>query len=164
LLVDRALRALISLGTGAVSGLLRWASDHLPDAGSGGQRQPAQPPTTVADVVHGEAPSGVQQQTVAFGLDGQTYEIDLDAEHAGELRSTLQRYIDAARRSGEQPAAAATGHARPQRSAAATQRNNTAAIRAWARAHGHPVSDRGRIPAAVRQAYDAAQHRSPRTE
>ena len=165
MLVDRALRALISLGAGAVSGLLRWGSHHLPDALSGGQAQPAQPPATDAAVVRGQTPSEVQQQTVAFGLDGQTYEIDLDAEHAGELRSTLQRYIAAARRIGEQPAApATTGRARPRRSAATTQRNDTAAIRAWARDQGHPVSDRGRIPAAVRQAYEAAQHGSRRTE
>ena len=161
MLVDRALRALVSLGAGVVSGLLQWASHHLPDALSGGQGQPAQPPTTDADVARGQTPSEVQQQTIAFGLDGQTYEIDLDAEHAGELRSTLQRYIDAARRIGEQPAApATTGRARPRRSAATTQRNDTAAIRAWARAHGHPVSDRGRIPAAVLHAYEAAQRGS----
>jgi hypothetical protein len=114
MLVDRALRALISLGTGAVSGLLRWASNHLPDALSGGQEQPAQPPTTDADIARGQTPSQVQQQTIAFGLDGQTYEIDLDAEHAGELRSTLQRYTAAARRIGAQPAApATTGRTRP---------------------------------------------------
>jgi hypothetical protein len=163
MLVDRALRALICLGAGAVSGLLRWGSHHLPDALSGGQGQPAQPPTTDADVARGQTPSEVRQQTVAFRLDGQTYEIDLDAEHASELRSTVQRYIDAARRIGERPAATATtGRARPRRSAATTQRNDTAAIRAWARDQGHPVSDRGRIPAAVLQAYQATRHGSPR--
>jgi hypothetical protein len=163
MLVDRALRAFISLGSGAVSGLLRWGSRHLPDALSGGQGQPAQPLATNADVARGRTPSEVQQQTVAFGLDGQSYEIDLDAEHAGELRSTFQRYINAARRIGEQPAApATTGRARPRRSAATTQRNDTGAIRAWARDQGHPVSDRGRIPAAVLHAYQAAQHGSRR--
>ncbi len=29
-------------------------------------------------------------------------------------------------------------------------------IRAWANDHGHPVSGRGRIPAAVRDAFDQA--------
>jgi hypothetical protein len=163
MLVDRALRALISLGAGAVSGLLRWGSHHLPATPSGGRAQPAHPPTTDADVARGQAPSEAQQQTVAFGLDGQSYEIDLDAEHAGELRSTLRRYIDAARRIGEQPAApATTRRVRPRRSVATTHRSDAAAIRAWARAQGHPVSDRGRIPAAVLQVYQAAQHGSPR--
>jgi hypothetical protein len=162
MLVDRALRALISLGAGAVSGVLRWGSHHLADVFSSGQGQPAPPPTTDTDVARGQTPLDVQQQTVAFGLDGQAYEIDLDAEHASELRSALQRYIDASRRIGGQPAAPpTTGRGRPRRSAATTQRNDTAAIRAWARDHGHPVSDRGRISAAVLQAYQATRHGSP---
>jgi len=82
---------------GEVSSLLRWSPRHLSDAVSDGQGQPAQPRTPAADVVIGETPSEVEQQTVAFGLAGQTFEIDLDAEHAGELRSTLQRYVDAGR-------------------------------------------------------------------
>ena len=36
--------------------------------------------------------------TVRFGLDGSEYEIDLNTEHAKELRSALTRYVDAARR------------------------------------------------------------------
>jgi hypothetical protein len=35
-------------------------------------------------------------------------------------------------------------------------RNDTATIRAWARRNDHPVSARGRIPDAVRDAYNAA--------
>src|SRR4051795_3034044 len=66
MLVERALRALISVGTDAVSGLLRWSSQRLSDGLSG---QPAQPRTTVADVVIAEAPPEGQQQTIAFGLD-----------------------------------------------------------------------------------------------
>ena len=165
MLVDRALRALISLGADAVSGLLRWGSHHLTDAVSGGQKQPAQPPATDAGVARSQPTSEIQQQTVAFGLDGQAYEIDLDAEHAGELRSTLQRYIDAGRRIGEQPATpATTGRARPRQTAATTQRNDTAAIRTWARAQGHPVSHRGRIPVAVLHAYEAAHTGRRHTE
>ena len=93
----------ISLGAGAVSGLLRCGSHHLPGALSGGQGPPTQLPTTDADAVHGRTPSGIQQQTVAFGPDGQTYEIDLDAEHAGELCSTFQRYIAASAGSASSP-------------------------------------------------------------
>jgi len=161
-IVDRALRAFVCAG--AVAGLLRWGSRYLSATLPGGQRQPNRPQTAVADVVRDETPSEVQQQTIAFGLDGQAYEIDLDAEHAGELRLTLQRYIDAGRPvRGEAAAPTTTGNARPRRSAAATRPNDTAAIRAWARDHGHPVSGRGRIPAAVLQAYQAAQHGRRRT-
>ena len=35
-------------------------------------------------------------------------------------------------------------------------RNQVAVIREWARSHGHQVSERGRISATVRAAYDAA--------
>lgn len=35
-------------------------------------------------------------------------------------------------------------------------REHTAAVRAWARRNGYGVSDRGRIPTAVQQAFDAA--------
>jgi hypothetical protein len=161
MLVDRALRALISVGTSAVSGLLRWGSQRISDPLSG---QPAETRRTVADVVIDEGPSEVQQQTVTFGLDGQIYEIDLDADHAGELRSTLQRYIDAGRRTGEQRTTpATTDRARPRRSAGTTQRTDPAAVRAWARAHGHLISDRGRIPTAVLQAYESARQGSRRT-
>lgn len=163
-IVDRALRAFVSLGAGAVTGLLRWGSRYLSAEFSGGQRNPDRPQAPVADVVSGATHSAVQQQTIAFGLDGQSYEIDLDAEHAGELRSTLRRYIDAGRPiRGESVAPTTTGDARPGRSDGTTRRNDTAAIRAWARDHGHPVSDRGRIPIAVLQAYEAAQAGTRRT-
>jgi hypothetical protein len=161
-IIDRALRAFVSLGAGAVTGLLRWGAQYLSDTLPGGPRPPDQRQTAVADVVREEALSDVQQQTIAFGLDGQTYEIDLDAEHASELRSTLQPYINAGRRI-RAAAPTTAGDARPRQSAATTQQNDTAAIRAWARDHGHPVSDRGRIPATVRQAYEAAQHGRRRT-
>ena len=38
--------------------------------------------------------------TVRFGLDGTDYEIDLNGEHAQELRDALARYVTAARRAG----------------------------------------------------------------
>lgn len=91
MIFDRALRVLFSLGTDAVSSFARWVAHRLPDAPSGEREQPAQPLTTVADVVRGETSSQAQNQTIAFAHDGQSYEIDLDPEHAGELRSALQR-------------------------------------------------------------------------
>lgn len=38
---------------------------------------------------------------------------------------------------------------------------SNAELRAWARAQGHPISDRGRIPARIVQAWHAAHHTSP---
>ena len=48
--------------------------------------------------------------TVRFGLDGTEYEIDLNAEHAHQLRDALARYVAASRRVG-----ASTKVASPQR-------------------------------------------------
>jgi hypothetical protein len=172
MLIDRALQALIFLGTGAARGLLRRLLGHLPDALSGEPGNPvSQASTTVDDVteddsghVIGLALPQSRQRTVTFGLDGQAYEIDLDADHAEELRAAFQRYIDAGRQVGHRHTMPATaGSTRPGRTAPTTERNDTAAIRAWARAHGHQVSDRGRISAAVLEAYEANRDGSRRS-
>ena len=53
--------------------------------------------------------------TVLFGLDGTQYEIDLNTDHAKELRATLARYIDAGRRVTSTTRRAARTDARPPR-------------------------------------------------
>ena len=45
--------------------------------------------TLFIDDLDGSAAEG----TVRFGLDGTEYEIDLNAEHARELRDALARYV-----------------------------------------------------------------------
>jgi hypothetical protein len=93
-------------------------------------------------------------ETVTFALDGQSYEIDLSEENSTQLRGDLSRYIDAARkisapRGGTQGRKAAS-------SSRGAARTDTGEVRTWARANGHEVSERGRIPSAVVEAYDAA--------
>jgi hypothetical protein len=94
-------------------------------------------------------------QTVCFGLDGQNYAIDLSDQNAADLRETLGRYIAAGRRVDRQTRTANIAPARPRAGAARADGQDPAAIRQWARAHGHLISDRGPIPATVRQAYAA---------
>ena len=89
--------------------------------------------------------------TVPFALDGVSYEIDLSAENAAALRELLAPYAAAARRTGRVSAATAR-RARP----AAGRSGDSAAIRAWARSEGIAVNARGRIPANVVAAYNAA--------
>ena len=89
---------------------------------------------------------GDASETVAFGLDGRSYEIDLNDKNAKALRDALARYVAAARRSGGRTSGA------KRRSASSNARE----IRDWARSNGHKVPDRGRIPASVREAYEAA--------
>ncbi len=90
------------------------------------------------------------EETVRFGLDGSTYEIDLSAKNAAKLRDALAPYVAAARRSS-----GGRGSRKSQRSRSGSG-TNPSDIRDWARANGYQVSDRGRVPAEVKAAYDAA--------
>ena len=88
------------------------------------------------------------EETVQFGLDGVNYEIDLSAKNAAKLRDSLTKYVGAARRA-------------PSRGGRKTGRGRTSGpsasdVRDWARSNGYEVSDRGRVPADVKAAYDAA--------
>lgn len=91
-------------------------------------------------------------ETIHFSLDGTAYEIDLTTEHAAELRAALAPYLSAGRRIGRGGGTPAA----PRRGGAPSGRSDLAEVRTWANANGHPVSDRGRVPAAVLEAYDAA--------
>lgn len=91
-------------------------------------------------------------QTVKFGLDGATYEIDLNDANAGTLRDHLAQFIESARRTGGR-ARRGAGVARP--TGPGRNREQTQAIRRWAQTNGYEVSDRGRIPASVIEAFEA---------
>jgi hypothetical protein len=94
-------------------------------------------------------------ETVAFALDGQSYEIDLAADNAGQLRADLGRYVDAARKISASRSGA-SGRRTTTGGSAAQGRKDTGAIRTWARENGHEVSERGRVSSSVVEAYDAA--------
>ncbi|MDR1189817.1 MAG: Lsr2 family protein [Bifidobacteriaceae bacterium] len=91
-------------------------------------------------------------ETVTFGLDGAVYEIDLSSNHADQLRKGLAKWVEAGRRLPARGPRASRATARPKRPA----NEDIAKIRAWARAQGLEVSDRGRIPAPIQDAYYAA--------
>jgi Lsr2 len=94
---------------------------------------------------------GTAERTVTFGWDGHTYEIDLSKKNIAALDNALKPYIAAGRRSR-----AATGRGRASgRRGGAGKRTGMPDIREWARANGHEISDRGRIPVAVVTAYEA---------
>ena len=95
------------------------------------------------------------EETVEFGLDGASYQIDLSEDNAERLRDALAEYVDHARRSGGRKRASSRPAAgRPARPASADREQNQA-IRAWARKQGMKVSDRGRIPSEVIDAYNS---------
>ena len=96
-------------------------------------------------------------ETVSFSLDGTSYEIDLSEKNAQELRDAFSRYVQAARKVGRGSGrASGGGRSRATGGGGRMDREQAGAIRDWARKNGHAVSDRGRIPASVVQAYEAA--------
>ena len=91
---------------------------------------------------------GEATETVTFGLDGRSYEIDLNDKNAAKLRDALAPYVGAARRAGGRSSSGAKRHTQVGPSARE--------IRDWARSNGHKVPDRGRIPSDVREAFEAS--------
>jgi hypothetical protein len=84
-------------------------------------------------------------ETIRFGLDGKSYEIDLSKANANELRRTLRPYIDrsrVSRRSGAARGAKSAGRRGPSRRSEGYDR---AEVRAWAKANRIKVAPRGRI-------------------
>jgi hypothetical protein len=93
-------------------------------------------------------------ETVTFSYEGNSYAFELCDEHLEEFSNTMQGYIAAARRASGTGRRARTTMAR---STARAPKEDLAQVREWARANGYRVSDRGRIPGEVREAYAAAQ-------
>jgi hypothetical protein len=95
---------------------------------------------------------GKADRTLTFAWDGTNYEIDLSKRNATALEKTLKPYIDAGRRVRKtaRRGAGGPGAGRDGR------RDDLAQVRSWARSNGYDISDRGRVPAAVLEAYDGA--------
>lgn len=94
-------------------------------------------------------------RTVEFALDDVTYTIDLSEKNAGKLRKLLDPYIEAGTRVGR--SGAVTVQRGGRRAAGGTVRSNrdqNKAIRDWAAENGYDVSERGRIPANVVEAFN----------
>ncbi|MFF2653018.1 Lsr2 family protein [Streptomyces sp. NPDC058045] len=107
----------------------------------------------VVVTLYDDIDGGEAAETVAFGLDGMSYEIDLNLTNAKKLRKALAPYVHA----GRKRAAGAGGKARPAPTTHTTLAPDPAAVRAWARSHRMDLPPRGRIPKAVYEAFAAAQ-------
>ncbi len=109
---------------------------------------------TVEDDVDG----GPAAETIRFCLDAASYEIDLSARNAAQLRELLSRYVTRAR-------ACATVTPTPRRGTPDSVEavSTTARIRAWAVSNGHQVSRVGRLPLEVEHAYAQAVHTDTQT-
>lgn len=98
-------------------------------------------------------------RTRALRIDGVDYEIDLTDASYAELKRALKPYLRAARQVGG-PVVAGSRRGRPAGSTASSRNgkapSDAAAIRAWARSVGMPVTERGRVAPDVRAAWEAA--------
>jgi hypothetical protein len=101
-------------------------------------------------VLEDDLDGGDADETLTFGLDGVTYEIDLSAGNAAKLREAMAPFVGHARRAGGRRAAPRPAAPR------SSGKRDLADVREWARKNGHKVSDRGRISAEVQAAYDKA--------
>ena len=99
---------------------------------------------------------GEADRTLEFGLDGVTYTIDLSDKNIGKLRKALDPYLAVATRTGR-----GSGESRSvaRRNAAGTParagREQNQAIREWAAKNGYELSERGRIPRNIVEAYQS---------
>lgn len=100
---------------------------------------------TLTDDIDG----GKADRTVSFAFGGVGYEIDLSKKNANAFDKALAPYVAHARK-------AKPARTRPSSTTKTTRRDLTA-IREWAKANGHAVSDRGRIAGDVIEAYDNTQ-------
>jgi hypothetical protein len=91
------------------------------------------------------------EETISFSFEGFSYEIDLSKAHVQGLRDALEPYVKAGRRTGRDGR-----RVRRSGSAAATDGDQTKAIRDWAKSQKLKVSDRGRVSAEIREAYSKA--------
>lgn len=102
--------------------------------------------TVVCDLPHDGEAEG--KETVSFSFDGTAYEINVCSAHAKELHDNFSAIAEHSRR------VSAGGRRRKARTGPGRERSSE--IRAWARQHGHKVSERGRIPASIIAEYEAS--------
>ena len=105
--------------------------------------------TELVDDLDGTVIGPADGGTVTFALDGASYEIDLGRANQQSLRDALAPFIAKARSTGRRASASPRKRSKGN--------SDTAVVREWAHRNGYTVGDRGRIPAAVREAYAASQ-------
>jgi hypothetical protein len=85
-------------------------------------------------------------ETVEFSIDGTTYAIDLSDSNAKKLRGALDGYVSKARKVSGKRSSGRRVSAGP----------DLRAVRAWAKANGIQISERGRVSQNVLEQYRAA--------
>ncbi|MFE4579142.1 histone-like nucleoid-structuring protein Lsr2 [Streptomyces chartreusis] len=88
-------------------------------------------------------------RTHTFSLDGVNYEIDLVSDNYDKLFEALAPFIDKGRKLGRAKSAGRSRRTSPDGPSAEE-------LRTWARENNFQVNERGRVPAAIREAYERA--------
>ncbi len=104
---------------------------------------------SVSVVITDDLDGSENAETVSFGFGGVTYEVDLGKKNQAKLEKALAPFIEAGRR---MPG----GTRRRAASRTAGSSADRTAVRAWARAAGLKVSERGRISANIMRQYEEA--------
>lgn len=104
--------------------------------------------TLLVDDITGEEAEDVTN--VTFSVAGTEYEIDLNDKNHDAFMKALAPYMNNGRRMKRSRRPASRG----RRTTASAQGDSSAAIREWARTHGYEVSSRGRVPAAIVEAFE----------
>jgi hypothetical protein len=102
--------------------------------------------------LHGDGTEAVTTIRVDNGTA--RYELDLCQSHFDELTGAGRRLRPRRRTGGARSATKAANRAAKSRRGGRSALD-TAAVREWARANGHTVSDRGRIPGHILEAFTA---------
>lgn len=100
-------------------------------------------------------------QTIAFAIEGTTYEIDLGPKNAKEMRKQFALWAEHGRKvakasSARRKPAAKRASSGRRKAAAKNAVSRSAEIREWAAANGITVPARGRISSSVVEQYNAA--------
>lgn len=103
--------------------------------------------TQLIDDIDGSVLDEGDGKQIVFSIEGRSYEIDLSDGNADALYRAFAPYIDAARSIGT------AGAGRNRRASQPKSDLDLGAVREWARANGHTVSDRGRVPSTIIDAY-----------
>lgn len=105
--------------------------------------------TTYTDDLTGEASEEITTHRLL--VDGAGVEIDLTPDNHDGLLEALSPYLNAkdARRIRE-------GKSKQRKAEASSSGPSAEAMRTWAREQGIEVNDRGRVPADVREKFEAA--------
>ncbi|MDJ0362307.1 Lsr2 family protein [Rhodococcus sp. H29-C3] len=116
--------------------------------------------TQLVDDIDGTVIDDESGETIEFSVNGVDYLVDLKAKNASEFHRKIGYYIEHGTHvGGRKRKTSSTPTVSPtSRTGTGATRDpaQTRAIRQWAADNGYEISDRGRIPAAIEEAFNAA--------